>query len=114
MELKSSVPSSSQIENIVKTSKKLVKTYIELFPYRPANLANQHFYLECCTGLEWVKREHSLPHVLNLSLPKSFLESFVYRTQNSGQSSTPFWRLRLKRGSFVRPPSNGEGFKDIQ
>ena len=72
------------------------------------------FYLERCTGLKWVKREHLLPHVLNLSPPNSFLESFVNRTQNSSESSTPFRRLRFKRGSFVRSPSNGEGFRDIQ
>ena len=24
------------------------------------------FYMECCTGLKWVKREYSLPQILNL------------------------------------------------
>ena len=34
-------------------------------------------------------------------------------TQNSSENFKPFWRLRLGRGSFERPPSNGEGFRDI-
>ena len=35
-------------------------------------------------------------------------------SQNSGQNSKPFWRLRVGKGSFVHPPSNGEGLRDIQ
>ena len=30
------------------------------------------FYIECYTGLKWIKREHSLPQILNLNLPKHF------------------------------------------
>ena len=30
------------------------------------------FYMECYTGLKLVWREYSLPHLLNLSLPKCF------------------------------------------
>ena len=35
-------------------------------------------------------------------------------SQNSGQNSKPFWRLRVGKGSFVHHPSNGEGLRDIQ
>ena len=27
------------------------------------------FYMECCSQVKWVKREHSISQVLNLSLP---------------------------------------------
>ena len=35
-------------------------------------------------------------------------------SHNSSENSRPFWRLRFRRGSAVRPPSNGEGLRDIQ
>ena len=35
-------------------------------------------------------------------------------SQNSGQNSKPFWRLRVGKGSFVHHPSVGEGLRDIQ
>ena len=34
--------------------------------------------------------------------------------QNSSENFKPFWRMRFGRRSVVRPPSNGEGFKNIQ
>ena len=68
--------------------------------------------MECYNGLKLVKRENSLPQVLNLSLPKCFLGSFVNKTQNSSKTSKPFWRLRFGRGSVVRPPFNGEELRD--
>ena len=34
-------------------------------------------------------------------------------TQNSRKTSKPFWRFRLGRESVERPPSNGEGFRNI-
>ena len=57
------------------------------------------FYMECCKGLKWVKREYSFPQNLNLSLPKSFKRSFVNKTQNSSESSKSFWNapFRLDR-----------------
>ena len=72
------------------------------------------FYIECYTGLKWVKREHSLPQILNLNLPKHFWGSYVNRNQNSSENSKLFWRLRLGRGSVVQPPSIGKGLRDIQ
>ena len=72
------------------------------------------FFMEWYTGLKWVKREYSLPQILNLSLLKCFWGRFVNRTQNSSKNFTPFWRLRFGRGSLVRPPSNGEELRDIQ
>ena len=73
------------------------------------------FYkMECCTGLKWVKREYSLQQILNLTLPIYFSGIFVNRTQNSSENSKRFWRLRFGRRSVVRPPSNGEGLRNIQ
>ena len=72
------------------------------------------FYMECYTRLKWVKREHSLPQMLNLSLPKCFSGSFVNRTQNSSKSSKPLQGLRFERWPVVHPPSNSEGLRDIQ
>ena len=42
------------------------------------------------------------------------MADFVKKTQNSNESSKPFWRLRSGRGSDVHCPSNGEGLRDIQ
>ena len=64
------------------------------------------FYMECYTGLKWVKREYW----------SSKLESanIVNRTQNSSEICKPLWRLSFGRGSVVRPPSNGEGLRGSQ
>ena len=70
--------------------------------------------MECYNELKCVKREYSLGHTLNLSLPKCFYGSFVNKTQNLWENSTPFWKLRLGKEPSVRPPSNGEGLCDIQ
>ena len=70
--------------------------------------------MECYTRLKWVKREHSLPQMLDLSLPKCFSGSFVNRTQNSSKSSKPLQWLHFERWSVVHPPSNGDGLRDIQ
>ena len=51
------------------------------------------FCMECYAGLKWVKREYSLPKILNLNLRKCFLGSFTSRTQNSCENSKPFWLL---------------------
>ena len=72
------------------------------------------FYMQCYTGLEWVKRECWLRQILNLSLPNCFWGSFVKKTQNSSESSKPFWWLRFGKGSPAHPSSNREGLRDIQ
>ena len=73
------------------------------------------FYkMECCTRLKWVKREYSLQQILNLTLPIYFSGIFINRTQNSSENLKRFWRLRFGRRSVVRPPSNGEGLRNIQ
>ena len=64
--------------------------------------------------MKCVKRECSLPKILNLSLPKCFWGCFVNKTKNSSENSKPFCRLDFGRRSVVRPPSNGEGLRDIQ
>ena len=58
--------------------------------------------------------EYSLPQISILCLLKCFEVSFVNRTQNLSKNSKPFWRIRFGRGSVVRPPSNGDGIRDIQ
>ena len=72
------------------------------------------FNIECYTGLKWVKREYSLSHILNLSLPKFFWGNILNKTKNSSKNSKPFWRMRFGRGSVVHPPSNGKGLRSIQ
>ena len=69
--------------------------------------------MECYTGMKCVKREYSLPQVINLSLPKCFWGSFVKRTKNSSENSHPFWRLDFRRQLIVRPLSSGEGLRDL-
>ena len=56
MELQSSVQSTSQNENIVNTSKKLLKLDIELFPYCTANHAL--FLYGMLHWMKQVKREY--------------------------------------------------------
>ena len=58
--------------------------------------------------------KYSLPKILNWSLPKCFYGGFFKMIQNSSKHYKPFWRLRFGRGSVVRPPSNGQGLRDIQ
>ena len=62
---------------------------------------------------EWVKKEHSLPQILNLSLPKFFEEGFVNKTHSSNKNFKLFWSLGFGRSSVVLPVSNGEGLIDI-
>ena len=71
------------------------------------------FYMECYPGLKWVKKEYSLHQILSLVCQNVSTEVQPKRTQNSSKNSKSFWRLRLGRGSVERPPSNGEGFRDI-
>ena len=70
------------------------------------------FYLKCYTGLKWVKRQYSLPQVLDLGLSKCFYGSFVNRAETSSKNPKAFWRLRFGRRSVVRPLSNGERLRD--
>ena len=72
------------------------------------------FYVECYIGLKWVKREYALPQILNLSLSKCFLGSFISMTRNSSENPKPFWRQRFGRKSIVCLPSNGEELRYIQ
>ena len=82
--------------------------------FSPIALQIMSGFIWNATGLKCVKREYSLRQILNLSLSRCFWGSFVNRTQNSTENSKPFLRLRLGRRSVVRPPSNGEGLRDIQ
>ena len=72
------------------------------------------FCMECYNELKWVKREYSIPQVLNLSLSKYLSGNFVNRTWNLSKNLKPFRRLCFGRGSVVLLSSNGEGLRDIQ
>ena len=72
----------------------------------------KYFYMECYTGLKWIKRECSLPQILNLGQPKCFQGSLVNRTQNSKEHFKPFWRVIFGRGSVIHPLSYGVGLMD--
>ena len=72
------------------------------------------FYVECYSGLKWVKREYALPQILNLSLSKCFLGNFISMTRNSSENPKPFWRQRSGRNPVVCLPSNGEELRYIQ
>ena len=72
------------------------------------------FYMECYNGLKWVKREYSLPQILNLSLSKCFYGNFVNRTQIEGKIPSHSKNCVLGEGSLLSPPTNSEGLKGIQ
>ena len=71
------------------------------------------FYMECYTGLKWVKREYSLPQILSLVCQNVSMEVLLTGPiiQVKIPSHSGDW---IERGSVERPTSNGEGFRGIQ
>ena len=64
--------------------------------------------------MKWVKIEYSLSYILSLDCQNVSKQVLLAEPKIQSEFSKPFWRLRLRRGSVGRPPSNGEGFRDIQ
>lgn len=67
--------------------------------------------MECYTELKWVKREYSSRHSLNLISQNACQEDLSAGPKIQAKVRI-FWRLRVKKGSTIHTPSNGEVLKE--
>ena len=68
------------------------------------------FYTEWYTGLKWVKRDYSLPQILNLSFPKYFFKEVLLKgAQNQAKVPIHFGNCISGQGQFYALPVMAKG-----
>ena len=72
------------------------------------------FCMECYSQVKWVKQEHSISQVLNLSLPNVPKEVLLTVLKIQAKTPSHSGGSVLGERAVVCPHSNGERLRDIQ